>query len=133
MSQKDNIFTVKLVKRNGKLVHVIPAMLGQQLDFVDSLEEGQEVNVMFEAHKDDGTNLQLAKIHVEIRKLAQDIGYTFEEMKITIKKNAGLVYNMHSGKQYIKSFADCSKEELASVIQAINQAWETLLPDQNYP
>ena len=122
--QQDNIFSAKLIKKDGKLVHVNPATLGLQMDFVDAMKEGQVVNVLLEAFKDDGTNLQLAKIHVCIRKIATELGYTFDEMKIVIKTNAGLVYNTHSGKQHIKSFADCSKEELALVIQAIDEAGE---------
>jgi hypothetical protein len=120
MSQKDNIFTAKLVKRDGKLVHVNQATIGLQTDFVDALEEGQEIEVFFEANKDDGTHAQLAKVHVMIRKLAQDMGYTFEEMKYEIKRRSGLVYPAHSGKTHVKSFADCSKEELGLVIEEIN-------------
>lgn len=122
MSQHDNIFSAKLIKRGGKLVHVIPANQGLQLGFVDSLEEGQIVNVFMEAYKDDGTNPQLAKIHACIRKLAVEVGDTFDEMKMTIKRDAGLVYDMEQGKQVIKSFADCSKEELGLVIESINRA-----------
>ncbi len=135
MNQKDNIFTTQLIKKDGKLVHVNPATSGLQLDFVNGLEEDQVVDVFFEANKDDGTNAQLAKIHVSIRKLAQDIGYTFEEMKLEIKRRAGLAYgDLKTSEGYVKSFGDCSKEELALVIQAIDSAFEILLydPDQEY-
>jgi hypothetical protein len=121
MSQKDNIFTAKLVKRDGKLVHVNQATIGLQTDFVDALEEGQEIEVFFEANKDDGTHAQLAKVHVMIRKLAQDMGYTFEEMKKEIKRRSGLAYgDLQTSEGYVKSFADCSKEELGLVIEEIN-------------
>lgn len=125
MSQKDNIFNVKLVKKDGKLVHVSPVSLGLQLDFVDSIEEGQQVSVFFEAFKDDGTAPQLAKIHACIRKLATEIGYTFEEMKLEIKRRAGLAHgDLSTSEGYVKSFADCSKEELALVIESLNKAGE---------
>ena len=105
MNQKDNIFTVQLIKKDGKLVHANPTTLGLQLDFVDALEEDQIVDVFFEANKDDGTAAQLAKIHVSIRKLAQDIGYTFEEMKLEIKRRAGLAYgDLNTSEGYVKSF-----------------------------
>jgi len=124
-NQQDNIFNAKLIKKDGKLVHVSPASLGFQLDFVSSLEEGQQVSVFFEAFKDDGTNAQLAKIHACIRKLASEIGYTFEEMKLEIKRRAGLSHgDLSTSDGYVKSFADCSKEELGLVIESINTAGE---------
>ena len=91
--------------------------------FVDTLEEAQIVEVFFEAHKNDGTKPQLAKIHACIRKLAIEIGYTFEEMKLEIKRRAGLSYgDLSTSEGYVKSFADCSKEELALVIESLNEA-----------
>lgn len=122
MSQKDNVFSIKLVKKNGKLVHQTNAEFGLFMDFVDGMEEGQIVEAFFEAHKDDGTNPQLAMIHASIRKLAVEMGYTFEEMKRTIKREAGLCWSGKENTEYCKSFADCSKEELALVIEALNAA-----------
>jgi len=125
MSQKDNIFSAKLVKKNGKLVHVVPATQEFQQNFVDSLEEGQHVSVFIEAFNDNGTNAQLAKIHACIRKLATEIGYTFEEMKLEIKRRSGLTHgDLSTSEGYAKSFADCSKEELGLVIESINTAGE---------
>ena len=125
MSQKDNIFSVKLVKKNGKLVHVNPATLGMQMDFVSAMEEGQHVDVFFNAYKDDGSKPQLAKIHACIRKLAQEIGYTFEEMKLEIKRRSGLAHgDLSTSEGYVKSFGDCSKEELGLVIESLNKAGE---------
>jgi len=121
MNQKDNIFSIKLVKKNGKLVHQIAAELIVFNDFVNALEEGQIVETFFEANKDDGTNAQLAKIHASIRKLAVEMGYTFEEMKHTIKREAGLCWSGKDNKEYCKYFADCSQDELTLVIEAINQ------------
>ena len=43
MDQKDSMFSMKLIKKDGKLTHVNSATAGLQLDFVDGLEEGQEV------------------------------------------------------------------------------------------
>ena len=51
-------------------------------------------------------------------KLANDLGYSFSEMKLLIKRKAGLCFNKN-GTEYCKSFGDCSKEELNSVIQEI--------------
>lgn len=120
MDQRDSTFSMKLIKKDGKLVHVSSATAGLQLDFVGGLAEGQEVEVFFEADKDDGTNIQLAKIHVSIRKIAQEMGYTFEEMKKEIKRRSGLAYeDLQTSEGHVKSFADCSKEELGLVIEEI--------------
>jgi hypothetical protein len=126
MSQKDNVFSIKLIRKKGKLIPKTKTELGLMIDFVDGLEENQVVECFFEAYKDDGTNPQLAKIHVTIRKLASELGYTFMEMKNVIKKNSGLCYKLKDGSEYCKSFSECSKEELALVIEAINQAGDMI-------
>lgn len=127
MNQKDNIFSVTLTKKNGKLIHTNPATQGLQEDFVKALEEGQVVEVFFEANKDDGTHAQLAKIHVLIRKLAQETGSTFEDMKKELKRRSGLAYgDLKTSEGYVKSFADCSKEELGLVIEEINSIAQML-------
>jgi hypothetical protein len=119
MPQQDNIHSVKLIKREGKLVYLNDGQAALFREFVNSLEEEQEVNMFYEADKDDGTNNQLALIHVCIRKLALETGYTFDEMKNEIKRQAGLTTD-----GYKKSLADCSKEELALVIEIIRKAGE---------
>ena len=64
-------------------------------------------------------------VHVCIRKLANEIGYTFEEMKLSIKQRAGLVYGeLDTSEGYAKSFADCSNEEMQLVFEALNEAGE---------
>jgi hypothetical protein len=126
MQQKDNVFTIKLVKKNGKLIHRNSAELTLFKEFVKGMEEDQVVETFFEAYKDDGTNSQLAKIHASIRKLAMEIGYTFDEMKFEIKRQSGLCWDGTDGKVYCKSFAECSKEELGLVIEALNQAGESV-------
>lgn len=123
MSQKDNIFSVKLIKKNNKLIHIDIATHALFKEFINSLEEGQVIEGFFEAYKDDGTNVQLAKIHVSIRKIAIELGYTFQEMKETIKREAGLCW-IKNNKEYCKSLADCSKEELGLVIETINSIGE---------
>jgi hypothetical protein len=111
---KDNILSIKLVKRNGILAYPNEAMKAVHKEFINHLEEGQAVEIFFSASGAEGTNMQLAKIHPCIRKLAGEIGMTFEAMKLEIKKRAGLVIDDEA-----KSFADCSLEELNGVIQTI--------------
>lgn len=118
---KDNITTIKLKKVNGKLVHVTAFDKTQYKEFVDALSEGQIIEIFLEANAGDGTKAQLAKIHACIRKLASEIGYTFEDMKLTVKQKSGLVRgDLWSSEGYAKSFADCSKEELSLVIETLN-------------
>lgn len=124
MSQKDNIFSIRLVKKNGKLDFKLSAEAKLYQAFVKDLEDGQEAEVFFEAYKDDGTNPQLAKIHASIRKLAQEMGYSFEEMKTEVKRRAGLCWENKNGDEECKSFANCSKEELALTIEALNHIGE---------
>lgn len=129
-TEKDNILSVKLVKKEGKLVHKTSGELNLYQQFVDALENNQEVEVFFEANKDTGTNAQLAKIHASIRKLSQEIGYTFEEMKHEVKRKSGLcwtrVHQSGEESEYCKSLGTCSVEELSLVIEAINEIGETV-------
>lgn len=122
---KDNIFSVTLVKKNGKLTHQNSGDLSIYRNFVDSLEEGQIVETFFEANNKGNSKAQLAKVHVCIRKLANEMGYTFEEMKLTIKQKAGLSYgDLNTSDGYVKSFAECSNDEMQLVFEALNEAGE---------
>lgn len=111
------MFTVKLVKRDGKLVYPDDkSKLNYQI-FLDKLSEGQQVEVFMGLTSDNGSIAQLAKVHACIRELAKESGYTFEEMKKIIKQHAGLCYDAGDA-EYCKSFADCSKMELVLAIEA---------------
>lgn len=138
MSEKDNILAVKVTKKNGGLVYQNKSMESLHQEFIDNLAEGQTVEIFFEAYQDNGTNLQLAKIHASIRKLGNELGHTFEEMKLIIKRASGLAYDVTDNELYIKSFGDCSVEELGSAIQAIIEIGDAVnvnfrgkLPQQN--
>jgi hypothetical protein len=117
MKGSDNILSIKLVKKGKQLIYLNKGMKAIHKEYINTLEDGQIVEVYFEGQNDNGTNLQLAKIHTCIRKLASEIGMTFEEMKLEIKKKSGLFINGEA-----KSFGDCSVEELNMVIQAIFEA-----------
>ena len=114
---KQNLFS-NLTKRNGKLEYNIKAQETIYNKFVDSLPEGSKIEMFISISEDNGTNAQIAKIHVSIRQLANELGYAFSEMKLLIKRKAGLCFNKN-GTEYCKSFGDCSKEELNSVIQEV--------------
>ena len=111
------MFTTKLVKRGGKLVYPDDkSKLNFQI-FIDKLADGQQVEVFMGLTSDDASLAQIAKVHACIRTLAQESGYTFDEMKTIIKQQAGLCYDA-DGAEYCKSFADCSKTELVLAIEA---------------
>lgn len=113
MNQTDNILSIKLVKKGKQLVYLNKGMQAIHKEYINTLADGQVVEVYFEGQNDNGTNLQLAKIHACIRKLASETGNTFQGIKDAIKTEAGLGN---------KSFGDCSIEELNLVIQAIFEA-----------
>jgi hypothetical protein len=111
------MFTVKLIKQDGKLVYPNDkSKLNYQL-FLDKLPEGQQVEMFIGLADTDHSVAQLAKVHACIRELAKESGYTFDEMKNIIKKQSGLCYYA-GGAEYCKSFAECSKDELILAIEA---------------
>jgi hypothetical protein len=90
--------------------------------FLKTLEQGQSVEVFLESNPDDGTLTQIAKIKVCIRELAKEVGETFEEMQVQVKRSSGLCLKKNiQGENYLicKSFGDCSKEELSMAIETI--------------
>ncbi len=92
--------------------------------FKKSLPEDCLVEIYMEIQKDDGTLAQLAKIHSMIRSICFHTGDTFEDMKLIIKKKAGLCIKKElDGSMFLhcKSFGDCSRDELSLAIQAIQE------------
>lgn len=111
------MFTGKLVKKDGKLTYEDEkSKLAYQI-FLDKIPEGQKVEMYIDLANTDHSKAQLAKVHACIRELAKESGYTFEEMKLLIKKQSGLCYET-DGLLECKSFADCSKDELMLAIEA---------------
>lgn len=111
------MLSVKLVKKDGKLTYPDDkSRLAYQI-FVDRIPEGQLVDMYLDLANADHSKAQLAKVHACIRELAKESGYTFEEMKLLIKKQSGLCMEAE-GVLECKSFADCSKDELVLAIEA---------------
>ena len=119
------MLSVKLVKKDGKLVYPDDqSKLAYQI-FLDKLPEGQRVEMYIGLADADHSVAQLAKVHACIRELAKESGYTFEEMKVLIKERSGLCYDA-GDTTLCKSFADCSKDELALAIEACVQIGKEL-------
>ena len=133
MSEKHNIFHGNFAyqdgKPDGKLVPATIAQAQKYKLFLNGLAPGQKVDIFLEANEDNGTLAQLAKVHACIRELSKSLGYTFEEMKVEVKRTAGLcVPKIIDGRAYMfcKSFGDCSREELGLTMEAIKQIGESV-------
>lgn len=90
-------------------------------EFLSLIPEGSLMDVYIELNSDDATLAQLAKVHAMIKTLALHTGTTFKDMKLYVKEQAGLcLIKERNNKSYIivKSFAECSKDELSLAIQA---------------
>tara|TARA_R110002020_G_scaffold113396_2_gene260828 strand:+ start:280 stop:663 length:384 start_codon:yes stop_codon:yes gene_type:complete len=114
---KNNFFSI-LKKVNGELVHTIKAKNTLYNNWIKELPEGTKIEIFASVSGDDGTNAQLAKIHAMIRELANEIGNTFQEIKLETKRKTGLCF-VRDKQEYCKSFKDCSKQELNLVIQSL--------------
>lgn len=89
--------------------------------YVNNMKEGELVMVTYEPVHSDATYAQLAKIHACIRDMAANTGHSFAEIKKEMKEKAGLKI-----KGKLKSFSDCSKEELSQVIHTIIETGDEL-------
>jgi hypothetical protein len=95
---------------------------GKYQRMLEHLKPGNKLHVMYEVVKDDHSLVQLAKVHALIRELAHCTGNDFEDVKLEVKRRAGLTVKSkdNEGKplEFVKSFADCSKEQLSMAIEA---------------
>lgn len=112
---KDNIF-LKLSVKDGEFAYPVKANKTRLDTFLKSLPNGSRLEVFISASNDKGTNAQLARLHAMIRQIANDLGYTFNEVKLMVKREVGLCF-MRNNTEYCKSFADCDKDELNLAIQ----------------
>jgi hypothetical protein len=113
---KDNIF-IKLSVKDGELSFPMKAQETKLNTFLKNLPDDAKLEMFIGITTDKGSNPQLARIHAMIRQLANDIGYTFEEVKLQVKRKAGLCFTRNKV-EYCKSFADCDKDDLNLAIQA---------------
>lgn len=121
---KNAIFSTILKKFGDKLIYAKGAEEILYREFVSKLEEGHLIQVFFDASKDDGTLAQIAKIKVCIRELAKELGNTFEDTELDIKKASGLcIIKEMDGEKFmiVRSFGDCSVDDLSLAIQTIIQ------------
>jgi len=113
---KNSLFVQCNVK-NGVLVFPIKAIGNKYQKFLSDLPEEAKLEIFIGVSGDKGSNPQLARLHAMIREIAQEIGYTFEEAKLNVKRKAGLCFTKNK-EEYCKSFGKCDKDELNLAIQA---------------
>lgn len=108
---------IKLKYKDGKIVPLLSKDKTRLDLFKGVLQEGTVLDVYFSiVDGNEKTNAQLRKVHAMIKDLAKQTGIGFNDMKLEIKRRAGL-YQTINDEMSFKSFADCSKEELASAIE----------------
>jgi len=112
--------TVLLKMEDGKLVPKRDIDKYTLQNYLKNVEEGTTIQVTYEELSTDGTYAQISKLQACTRELANHLGYSHEEVKDIVKAKAGL-YNSDGD---VKSFAECSKEELSLAIQAALQLGE---------
>jgi len=105
--------SILLVMRDGVLVPKTELGKYSLANYVKNIEEGATIQVTYEEQSTEGTYAQISKLQACTRELANHLGYSHEEVKDMVKVRAGL-YNNEGD---IKSFAECTKEELSLAIQ----------------
>ena len=113
---KDNIF-IKLSVKDGELSFPMKAQKTKLNTFLKNLPNDSKLEMFIGVTTDKGSNPQLARVHAMIREIANEIGYTFEEAKLQVKRKAGLCF-VKNNVEHCKSFGKCDKEELNLAIQA---------------
>ena len=112
---KNNIFIPAQVT-GGEITYPAKIQKTRLNAFLSDVPDGTRIEMFISVSTDNGTNAQLARLHAMIRELASDIGYTFMEMKLLVKRQTGLCF-MKDKTEYCKSFADCDSDELNLAIQ----------------
>lgn len=103
--------------KDGAIHYPIKANQSRLNNFLANAPEGANLEIFISVTDGKGSNAQLARVHAMCRELATELGYTFEEMKIQIKRQAGLCF-VKNGVEHCKSFAKCDKDDLSLAIQA---------------
>lgn len=122
--EKNTILHIHLKREGAKLIFTKDTDKKLHEKFMNSLKEGQFIDIFFDSNVDDGTLAQIAKIKASIRCLAAETGTTFDDTELIVKKRSGLIIKKEiEGQTYmtIKSFGKCSKSELSLAIQTIIQ------------
>ncbi len=113
---KDNIY-IKASIKNGELHFPKKATGTRFKKWLSQLPDDSNLEIFVGVGGAKGSNPQLARLHAMIREIAQEIGYTFMEAKMEVKRASGLCF-VRDKQEYCKSFGDCDKDELNLAIQS---------------
>ena len=78
---KDQLFLDAKIK-DGKLHFPIIAHEAKYNNFLKNQPEGARIELFIGVQDGKGSNPQLARLHAMIREIANELGYTFEEIKL---------------------------------------------------
>lgn len=111
--------TIKVIINGTEIIPASKEDAGKLKLFAMGTTKEQEIEAYITVLDDkQKTAGQLAKAHALIREIANSTGHTFEEIKLVVKENTGLlVLATSTTPESVKSFADCSKEEMSRVIE----------------
>jgi hypothetical protein len=84
-------------------------------------ENNNKICFMYMSVETEGNEVEnklshLAKVHAMIHNLADEIGYSFNDLKKIIKYNSGLYYYDENQEETLMSFGDCSNFQLRKAI-----------------
>jgi hypothetical protein len=110
------LFRSRLVKKGDQLVYPDGNSILYK-EFLAELPEGTQVSLTIEVLGKEKSLTQLALVHTYIKILAEHTGNSFAVIKRQIKQEAGL-FDIKDDKYVLKSFGDCSTDELSMAIQS---------------
>jgi hypothetical protein len=106
------VVVIGMVKRDGVLINRKALDKIKMDTLLDSMKEGDEVEVTYELPHNLSSNGQKATVHIYIRTLAEETGATPLEIEEQVKKKAGLI---RGGE--LMSFKHCTKDEVSKAIK----------------
>ncbi len=118
------MFNGRLIKKNNALSYSNVKDKALYDAFINGLKEDEEIEIFICRKGSDASAAQIVKVHACIRQIANELGFSFDDMKLIIKEKSGLCYEVidEGHKKVIcKSFAEISKEEMVLAIEACNQ------------
>ena len=116
------ITSIKFKKKGDKLVINGKHNATIYAKYIATLKEDDDVDVTFDARPGDKTYSQVARMHKGLRALAVSTGFVFSELKLAVKREAGLYIEITDNDgtytEY-KSFARCSFDEMVVALEAL--------------
>lgn len=113
---KQSVYSSFLIKRDGRLTFKSKAHKLMFDKFVESLSDGQDVEIFYSAQERLATAAKLAKANIWIREIAREVGVDPEDIKKECKKKAGFC-----NREGCKSLGDLSDSEMSSIMNTLQE------------